>query len=499
MSKQVADSQLHEIKRYESDFVNFISNRLGILIHKHQSNELYKTITSACEKFNIDVQSYLELLKNSEDQSPILDHLISGITVGETYFFRDTRQMQLLQNNIIPNLILLKRELNDLSLRIWSAGCASGEEIYTIAIMLKEQLPDINNWNLTLLGTDLNASALKKAIAASYMDWSMRSIDTDLKEKYFSLENNHYILRQDVREIVKFDYLNLNDDSYPSMFNGTNTQDLILCRNVLIYFDREHTIKVMHKLSNCLLPGAYLMLGASDPVEIKNTELYFHHDNGILFSRPIVKQVKLLEKNLDINLAPKLQITKTPKQKSQLHISKFDENTLMQLLNQEQWQEALAYIERYENEQCGSTLLLTAKATALANLGDLKDAEHLFKKSLTLDSTNKYSYFTYALVLLELNQITDAEKALRKTLFIDHKFVSAHYQLGLLLIRTKKWTQGLKCLTNALLIAQKSEPLQNVPGSKGISYGRLSEILTYEIELYTSLGKTEYEHENISK
>src|SRR5690348_983027 len=121
-----------QIKEHEQGFIHLIKDKLGIIIHHHQINELHKTIYTACIKFNCLPQKYLFMLSDCEDKSPLLEHLVAGITVGETYFFRDTNQIDLLQNHILPILIKNKRKEENLSLRIWSAGCSSGEEIYTI-------------------------------------------------------------------------------------------------------------------------------------------------------------------------------------------------------------------------------------------------------------------------------------------------------------------------------------------------------------------------------
>ena len=139
-----------EITILETRFYEFIRRRMGILIHPHQNYELLKTIQDGCDRFNVTPDEYFHQVILAQDQSPLLDHLISGITVGETYFFRDKNQMNLLQDNVLPDLIKRKQENHSMSLRIWSAGCSTGEEIYTIAMMLCEVLHDIQEWTIKL-------------------------------------------------------------------------------------------------------------------------------------------------------------------------------------------------------------------------------------------------------------------------------------------------------------------------------------------------------------
>lgn len=483
------------IEKYKFEFIELIRKRLGIIIHRHQTNELDQTILKACNKFNCLPQEYLQKLQNCQDNSPLLEHLVAGITVGETYFFRDKRQMELLKNTLLPDIINMKREQGNLSLRIWSAGCASGEEIYSIAMLLYEMMPDINKWALNLLGTDLNTTAVQKAIAGCYSEWSMRTMTDYLKQRYFIPNGSQYLLRENIRDLVKFDYLNLNDNVYPSICNNTNAQDLILCRNVLIYFDNNLIAQLMQKLNTCLVPGGYLLLGASDPINIDATDLIFHHEQGMLFLRPAAK--KCLPSTLSV------QEKRNPTTKNSPVLNKhtvatpklikttqpIDETFISKLLHEAQWQETLNIINASDSHQQKSVFLLNAKATAYANLGKLEAAVTALHESLVIDPTNKYSYFTYGVTLIELNRLPEAEKALRKTLFLDYQFVMGHYQLGLLLLRSKQKNAGLKCLRNALTIAKTKDPNQTVPGPESLSYDRLAAILSYEIELYANSGR----------
>jgi chemotaxis protein methyltransferase CheR len=277
------------IKGHEQAYIQLIQHRLGIVIKTHQTNELRAVILSACHQFHCTPEEYIHLLKNSADHAPLLEHLILAVTIGETYFFRDNHQMELLQEKVLPTLIASKKTKGDLSLRIWSAGCASGEEIYTIAMLLNESLMDINRWTINLLATDINMSSLQKGMEGIYAEWSMRSIPLYFKQRYFTVLKNKYHLNPEIRDLAHFNYLNLNDDIYPSIFNETNAQDLILCRNVLIYFDQICIDKLMKRLSACLLPDGFLLLGASDPVNIKETNLASYNRESSLFIRKSVQ------------------------------------------------------------------------------------------------------------------------------------------------------------------------------------------------------------------
>jgi chemotaxis protein methyltransferase CheR len=483
------------IKDCEVSLMQLINQRLGIVIHKHQVPELHKTILEACHKFNCTPETYMQILSNCSFDSPVLMHLVSGITIGETYFFRDSHQMKLLQEILLPQIIAKKRKQGELSLRIWSAGCATGEEIYTVMMMIHEMLSDRRRWTLQLIGTDINTVSLQKAMIGNYTQWSMRTIPAHYKHKFFTEEDNHYQISDDIRKDVSFSYLNLNDDYYPSIANGTNAQDLILCCNVLIYFDNFHIEQLMKKLSTSLVTGGYLILGASDPVVLEGTNLVSHHHHGIYFSQAteakktapklIAEDKKLTPIKQAIN--KKIHAAIPPIKKTTVTV---DSSLISKLLNDSRWHDALDNINSYDIKELKSVFLLNAKATALANLGKLEQAAECCQDALVFDATNKHTYFINAVILLELNQLEEAEALLRKTLFLDHQFVEAHFQLGLLLLRNKKYEAGIKSLQNALDIAKNKNPTELVSEYHGLDYKQLADILQNEINLYVaSQGK----------
>ncbi len=454
----------HAILTYKPEYIKLISNRLGINIRPDHV-DLDNIIDDACDKFKCTALEYLKLLQKCNDNSPLLEHLVAGITIGETYFFRDKRQVELLKNIVLPQIIKTKRTSNNLSVRIWSAGCSSGEEIYTIAMLLNELLKDKDKWSISLLGTDININVLQKAKAGKYNKWSMRSIDDYYIKKYFKHDNNNYTISPSLNQTVNFQYLNLNDDNYPSMLNNTNSLDLIICRNVLIYFSRPVIQKIMKKLASCLYNDGFLLLGASDPVDISHTDLTFNHNYGMLFTRnsATTSENKIIEKHTGSYSTIK-QVTK----KISAHI--LPTNNKLK-----------------EASTISQSIILNNKAKEAANLGQLEAAIKYCKNSLLLDATNKETYFIYALTLLELNQFTEATSALRKVIFLDRNFVEGHFQLGLLLLKMNQYALGMKSLNNALKIIESHDASQLVPGSEGLTYGRFKQILEAEIELYKKL------------
>ncbi len=193
-----------------------------------------------------------------------IEILASHLTVGETYFFRDKRLFKTLEESILSELIQLRRN-SGRYLRIWSAGCSSGEEPYSIAILLSKMIPDIGDWGITILATDINTRFLQKAADGVYGNWSFRDIEPGIKEGFFNQkEDGRFEVLSRIREMVTFSYLNLVEDAYPSLVNNTNALDIIFCRNVLMYFVPELAGKVVRNLHRSLVDGGFLIVSPTE-------------------------------------------------------------------------------------------------------------------------------------------------------------------------------------------------------------------------------------------
>jgi chemotaxis protein methyltransferase CheR len=199
-----------------------------------------------------DLDSYVQALQDSLPTHPAWQRLLHHLAIGETYFFRDAA---VLKERILPGLIAQRRSDGSYTLRIWSAGCATGEEVYTIAILLQNLLPDIARWTLTIIGTDLNLEALSFARRGLYTAWSVRSQIPTSADAYLRPRGNRWQVTDDLRRMVEFRYLNLIDN-HIALANA----DLIVCRNVLLYLDRQHHAPIMARLRTALAEGGELLL-----------------------------------------------------------------------------------------------------------------------------------------------------------------------------------------------------------------------------------------------
>ncbi|MEX1051070.1 MAG: protein-glutamate O-methyltransferase CheR, partial [Gemmatimonadales bacterium] len=237
----------------------FVRRRTGLVFGDSRRSAFAAAIeTHARRSAAGDIEAYLARLSV---ESALLDDLVADITVGETHFFRDTPQFDLIQNKVIPEL--LARRPADRPLRIWSAGCATGEEAYTLAIVAHELgLGDAAR----IVATDLSRAALAGARRGCYRRWSLRGVTPETEARYFEHHGDEFRFARELRDAVEFRYLNLAEDTYPSLASGIWGMDLILCRNVLIYFDAATVARVVGRLVRSLAPDGWLLLGASDPL-----------------------------------------------------------------------------------------------------------------------------------------------------------------------------------------------------------------------------------------
>jgi chemotaxis protein methyltransferase CheR len=201
--------------------------------------------------------------------------ILAQLTVGETYFFRNTPQFDALRQHILPELMRRRQAMRHL--RIWSAGCATGEEPYSIAMMLADLLPSDEFWQVSILATDINPLFLARARDGLYGSWSFRETPDAIRERFFTPEQNRWRLHSAIRQMVTFTRLNLAEPCFPAILNGTYAQDLILCRNVTIYFDEPTTHQLIERFHSTLLPGGWLLVGHAEPQASANQQLELHN------------------------------------------------------------------------------------------------------------------------------------------------------------------------------------------------------------------------------
>jgi chemotaxis protein methyltransferase CheR len=203
-----------------------------------------------------------QVLARPDERTPFLEQLTAELTVGETFFFRNEHHFRALKEQVFPSI--LKENASEREVRIWTAGCATGEEPYSLAIVLDQLLEGKGDWRVSILATDLNPTFLDRARQGRYRPWSFRQTTIHQDRHYFTPDQEWLVLAPTVRDRVRFNYLNLVKDVYPSPLTGTLGLDLILFRNVAIYLRPEVIRAILERFHEALRPGGWLLLGETE-------------------------------------------------------------------------------------------------------------------------------------------------------------------------------------------------------------------------------------------
>jgi chemotaxis protein methyltransferase CheR len=282
-------------------FIELIAAHTGLQIRPQDRSGLSQKILTRMKALKIAFpDKYYQILATSSPESQNeWRELALLLTTNESYFMRDKGQFSLLEKVIFPELIAHKRKLHETlgikpRLRIWSAGCSTGEEPYSLVMILKQLIPDWDKWKILILGTDINQAALEKAQRGIYSPWSFRLVDPELQNRYFARRKTDWEIDQNLRQFVSFRGVNLVTENFPNIYTDLHNMDLILCRNVFVYFEAQYISQVLKKFAKTLRPGGYLMTG--------HAEIHSHVMNDFQpksFPESVVYQAKnVLEEEL---------------------------------------------------------------------------------------------------------------------------------------------------------------------------------------------------------
>src|SRR3989304_10126223 len=203
-------------KQLLSQLSELITPLMGLYFPETRWSDLERGIVPAARELGFaDIEAFIKWLRSTPLTKNHVEILANHLTVGETYFFRDKESFQVIENRILPELLRSRQE-SEKRLRIWSAGCSTGEEPYSIAILLSRMIPDLKDWNITILATDIHPSFLHKASLGVYGDWSFRDTPPGVKERFFKkTRDGRFEIDDHIKRLVDFAYLNLAEGSHP--------------------------------------------------------------------------------------------------------------------------------------------------------------------------------------------------------------------------------------------------------------------------------------------
>jgi len=448
----------------------FLASQMGLEFPEKRWRELERGINAAAREFGFeDTESCIRWLMSSQLTKSRIEILANHLTVGETYFFRDKNFFEVLEKHVLPELIF-SRGRNGQRLRIWSAGCSTGEEPYSIAILLDKMIYNLKDWHVTIIGTDINSNFIRKALEGVYSEWSFRDTPAWVKERFFKRpKEGCFEVLPHIKKMVQFFYLNLAEDSYPSLMNNTSAMDIIFCRNVLMYFSSEHKKKVIQRLFSSLAAGGWLFTSPAETAPALFSKFVMLNINGaVLYKKDGVKSLKQQTFTSGLELQPEcLEIVRTDLSEKNA-VQPADDRSL--------------HNDSTPGELRHSDNTMAKLARVCADQGKLAEAREWCEKAIIADKLNPSLYYLLSIILQEQDQVEEAILSLKRALYLDQNFVLAHFALGNLALRQGNDYDSEKYFGNALMLLDGYDKEDILPESEGITAGRLAEIIAVILE-----------------
>jgi chemotaxis protein methyltransferase CheR len=427
----------------------------GLAFYADRDERLTELIASRLSALGMhDCSSYTDFLADPAQGSAEMDVLIARLTIGETYFFRDEAQFEAIRTVILPDI--LERNKSSKQLRIWSAGCATGAEPYSLAILLARDFADrIAGWQIGIDATDLNRGYLAQAAAGKFRAWAIRSTSDEVKRECFSKDGLTWTIHPRYKQWISFQYMNLVERDFATPWPNGTLFDLILCRNVMIYFAPEVNRRLIGRLHNSLGDDGWLVVGASEhgldgyqafrTSDVTNARIYQKLPPPLVEVTPLeVTPEPLAERNEVAALPPPAGLWNKPPVQPE-PVAGPDQASLEGLRQ-------------------------------LADRGDWQGAAEYGRTLLSRDGLNPQIHFYQALIFENLGQAAEAQRCLRQAIYLDRNFALAHYQLGLALERDRQMPAAARSFGNVLKVLASVQDDAIVTAGSGVTATGLKEL-----------------------
>jgi chemotaxis protein methyltransferase CheR len=396
---------------------------------------------------------------------PSLEVFVGDLTIGETHFFRNRPQFRALEHHILPELIERRRASR--RLRVWSAACSTGEEPYSLAILLERLLPDRARWDVRILATDINRTALERARRGQYGTWSFRDVPDDVASAFFVRHGTTLEVAGRIREAVSFAHLNLAADTWPSAATATLDLDLVLCRNVLIYFGDDLSHQVAARLHGALADSGWLLVA---PAEL--SQAVFRHftvvnlDGAVAYRKPAPP----------IPARPSVSRSRPEGEPSRVAIGGGAVvHTPRPGAEEAERLEALA-----EADPADGRAPLLAARIYLDRL-ELDRAERWAEVACQRDPLSAPAHYLRGLALQEAGRLEDALAALRRSVFLDPGSVLGQLALAGLLARLGEPARARGALRAAAALVGDGDPSELVDGHEELPAGRVRDLIAAQL------------------
>ncbi|MBK0394889.1 CheR family methyltransferase [Ramlibacter algicola] len=412
-----------------------VAQHIGLHFPPERYDDLARGVRHAAQDLGLpDTAACIRTLTRSRMDVTQQQVLARHLTIGETYFLRDPHLLDALSRRVLPDLVRRRRG-RDQRLRLWSAGCASGEEAYSLAILLHQLLPDIADWRVTITATDINPAALEKAAAGVYGEWSFRNVPASVKQSWFEQRpGGRYVVSPALRKLVNFEFLNLVADEFPPRGSETSAMDVIFCRNVLMYFTPPQVARAVARLHGSLVHGGWLAVSPSETSQDLFAAFSTVNYPGAILYRKSADAAKTLPTAPLAAHVAAAPVQAAPPSAARHARSLADEGRLA---------EALAWCERW----------------------------------VAADKLDPAAHYLLAMVLAEQGAHEGARASLRRAVFLEPGFVLAHFALGNIARQEGRGIDAARHFATVQRLLDSHQPGDLLPHGDGLNAGRLAHIV----------------------
>lgn len=471
-----------------------IENEFGLYYPPNRYEDLLRGLSGASSILYGNSDSAViinEILQNGSVPDNISEQLVSSLTITETYFFREAPSISLFINKIVPEI-----KEKDGEFRIWCAGCSSGEEPYSLAMLLRDNLNSTQLEKIRILATDLNHNALEKARNGIYTEWSFRETSAEFKERYFKNSHGKWIIDGKIKKMVEFGKLNLVRDFSLDKI-GFQGFDLIFCRNVLMYFSSDVIKSITRKFNDLLPEGGWLIVSQ---VEL-NDEYFgkftkFSYENGIFYKKVSgVKSIPTIKKGHITQTRKEIKtVTSKPQIKykiqSDIKVSEGSTNEtgnfseLETLYNKGRYDECIDKCLYYSDNKKNTNQITMFLAKCYANRGEYSKSIESIDKIVASGGSGEDIYYLYGTVLKEQRETKKAIEAFKKVLYINPDHLFSNLLLGNILSEDGNEEKASRYYKNVLEILSKIDDSHIIPESGGLTKRRFVEMVDNLIGKY---------------
>jgi chemotaxis protein methyltransferase CheR len=451
-------------------FRELIRARTGMAFEEKRSSDLEWAIRGATGAAGLSHASELfDLLEGSEGLSEAFERLISALSVSETHFFRDPHQMEQLRTSILPELVARRRR--DRRLRLWSAGCSTGEEPYTLAILLRELVPDLADWDVLILGTDINRESIERAREGIYRQWSFREMPASALTSHVIPKGSVFEVVPTIRDMVTFAQLNLAQPLYPSRGTNTYAMDLILCRNVLLYFDEAQTHEVVARLWSSLEEEGWLLVSPVDSTLPAFEELPSEGPGTGIY-----RNVRRTQTHDEVG-----------REEAPIAVAEGDSQGDSKEPLSAASSDGSAAVEGSDAVATDARKHYDAVLRAWTTAGE-PEARKLLKRAVAKHPLDAPLRYLHGLVLLEDGDVAGALHEFRRSTYSDPDFAPGHLGQGTAFARGGLHDRALVALETAARLVADVDPREALLTPDGLSAAEVLEMVVAERVLIASAG-----------